>query len=152
METENPVSLAEAFSIIIDPRIAGRSTHDLVEMLVVAVCAMLCGADNFVEIHAWAEERLSWLKKFLKLEHGIASHDTMGRVFGMLDARAVESSFRKWVSGLIPALEPGTVVAVDGKTSRRSGSGARPPLHLVSALAAGVGVVLGLLLARLTRR
>jgi predicted transposase YbfD/YdcC len=79
----------------------------------------------------------------MKLEHGIASHDTLGRVFGMLDARAVESSFRRWVSGLIPVLEPGTVVAVDGKTSRRSGSEARRPLHLVSALAAGVGVVLG---------
>ena len=143
METEKPVSLAEAFSIIVDPRVAGRNTHDLVEMLVVSVCAMLCGADNFVEIHAWAEARLDWLRRFMKLEHGIASHDTIGRVFGMLDARAVESSFRQWVSGLIPVLEPGTVVAVDGKTSRRSGSEARRPLHLVSALAAGVGVVLG---------
>ena len=143
METEKSVSLAEAFSIIVDPRVAGRNTHDLVEMLVVSVCAMLCGADNFVDIHAWAEARLDWLRRFMKLEHGIASHDTLGRVFGMLDARAVESSFRRWVSGLIPVLEPGTVVAVDGKTSRRSGSEARRPLHLVSALAAGVGVVLG---------
>ncbi len=143
METEKPVSLAEAFSIIVDPRVAGRNTHDLVERLVVSVCAMLCGADNFVDIHAWAEARLDWLRRFMKLEHGIASHDTLGRVFGMLDARAVESSFRRWVSGLIPVLEPGTVVAVDGKTSRRSGSEARRPLHLVSALAAGVGVVLG---------
>ena len=143
METEKPVSLAEAFSIIVDPRVAGRSTHDLVEMLVVAVCAMLCGADNFVGIHAWAEERLDWLRRFMKLKHGIASHDTMGRVFGMLDAHAVETSFRQWVSGLVPALELGTVVAVDGKTSRRSGSDTRRPLHLVSALATGVGVVLG---------
>jgi len=143
METGKPASLADAFSIIVDPRVAGRSTHDLVEMLVVAVCAMLCGADNFVEIHMWAEERLDWLRRFMKLEHGIASHDTMGRVFGMLDARAVESSFRQWVSGLIPALEPGTVVAVDGKTSRRSGGDECRPLHLVSALATGVGVVLG---------
>ncbi len=143
METEKPVSLAEAFSIIVDPRVAGRNTHELVEMLVVSVCAMLCGADNFVEIHAWAEARLDWLRRFMKLEHGIPSHDTLGRVFGMLDARAVESSFRRWVSGLIPVLEPGTVVAVDGKTSRRSGSEARRPLHLVNALAAGVGVVLG---------
>jgi predicted transposase YbfD/YdcC len=143
METEKPVSLADAFSIIVDPRVAGRSTHDLVEMLVTAVCAMLCGADNFVEIHAWAEARQDWLKRYMKLKHGIASHDTMGRVFGMLDARAVESSFRRWVSGLIPALEAGTVVAVDGKTSRRSGSDTCRPLHLVSALATGVGVVLG---------
>ena len=143
METGRPVSLSEAFSIIVDPRVAKRSTHDLVEMLVVAVCAMLCGADNFVEIQMWAEARLDWLRRFMKLEHGIASHDTLGRVFGMLDAQAVEKSFRQWVSGLIPALEPGTVVAVDGKSSRRSGRVDRGPLHLVSALAAGVGVVLG---------
>jgi len=107
----------------------------LVEMLVVAVCAMLWGAGNLVEIHTWAEERLDWLRRFMKLEHGIASHDAIGQVFGMLDARAVESCFRRWVSGRIPVLEPGTVVAVDGKTRRRSGSEACRPLHLVSALA-----------------
>ena len=73
-------------------RVVGRSTHDLVEMLVVAVCANLCGADNFVDIELWANERLDWLRQFMKLEHGIASHDTMGRVFGLLDAQAVEAS------------------------------------------------------------
>ena len=143
MATGKAVSLAEAFSVIADPRVLKRSTHDLVEMLVVAVCATLCGADSFVEIELWATERLEWLRRFMKLEHGIASHDTLGRVFGLLDAQAVETSFRHWVSGLIPALEPGAVVAVDGKTSRRSGGGGRPALHLVSALATGIGVVLG---------
>lgn len=143
METGKPVSLAQAFSVIVDPRVVGRSTYDLVEMLVVSVCAMLCGADSFVDIELWANERLDWLRRFMKLKHGIASHDTLGRVFGMLDAHAVEASFRSWVCGLIPALEPGTVVAVDGKTSRRSGGAGQGPLHLVSALAAGVGVVLG---------
>jgi predicted transposase YbfD/YdcC len=141
--TGKPVSLAEAFSVIVDPRVVKRSTHDLVEMLVVAVCATLCGADSFVDIELWANERLDWLRRFMKLEHGIASHDTLGRVFGLLDARAVEKSFRQWVSGMIPALEPGTVVAVDGKTSRRSGGDGRAALHLVSALATGIGVVLG---------
>jgi len=143
MTTGKPVSLAEAFSVITDPRVVKRSTHDLVEMMVVAVCATLCGADNFVDIELWANERLDWLRRFMKLEHGIASHDTLGRVFGLLDGQAVERSFRHWVSGLIPALEPGTVVAVDGKTSRRSGGGGHKALHLVSALATGVGVVLG---------
>lgn len=143
MATGKPVSLAEAFSVIVDPRVVGRSTHDLVEMLVVAVCATLCGADSFVDIELWANERLEWLRRFMKLEHGIASHDTLGRVFGLLDGQVVETSFRHWVCGLIPALEPGTVVAVDGKTSRRSGGGERRALHLVSALATGIGVVLG---------
>lgn len=137
------MSLVEAFSVIADPRVVKRSTHDLVEMLVVAVCATLCGADSFVDIELWANERLDWLRRFMKLEHGIASHDTLGRVFGLLDAKAVEKSFRHWVSGVIPALEPGTVVAVDGKTSRRSGGDGGAGLHLVSALATGIGVVLG---------
>ena len=137
------MSLAEAFSVIVDPRVVNRSTHDLVEMLVVAVCATLCGADSFVDIELWANERLDWLRRFMKLEHGIASHDTLGRVFGLLDAKAVEKRFRQWVSGMIPALEPGTVVAVDGKTSRRSGGDGQAALHLVSALATGIGVVLG---------
>lgn len=137
------MSLAEAFSVITDPRVVNRSTHDLVEMLVVAVCASLCGADNFVDIELWAEERLDWLRRFMKLEHGIASHDTFGRVFGLLDAQAVETSFRQWVAGMIPALDPGTVIAVDGKTSRRSGGSGHAALHLVSALATGIGVVLG---------
>jgi len=143
MKTAKPVSLAEAFSVIADPRVTGRSTHKLVDMLVVAGCAILCGADNFVEIQVWAKARLDWLRRYMKLEHGIPSHDTFSRVFGMLDAQAVERSFRQWVGGILPALQAGTVVAVDGKTSRRSGSNERGPLHLVSALATGVGVVLG---------
>ena len=56
-------------------------------MLVVTVCANLCGADSFVDTELWANERLDWLRQFMKLEHGIASHDTMGRVFGLLDAQ-----------------------------------------------------------------
>jgi hypothetical protein len=63
MQTEEPMSLAEAFSIRGDCRLARRNMHGLVEMLVVAVCAMLCGADNFVQIHAWAEERPDWLRR-----------------------------------------------------------------------------------------
>ena len=66
METGKPVSLAAAFSVIVDPRIVGRSPHDLVEMLVVAVCAMLCGANNFVDMHLWANERLEWLRGFIR--------------------------------------------------------------------------------------
>ena len=121
MKTAKPPSLAEVFSVIADPRVKGRSTHKLVDILVIAACAILCGADDFVEIQMWGKARLDWLQRYMKLEHGIPSHDTFSRVFGMLDAQAVESSFRQWVSGILPALEPGTVVAVDGKTSRRSG-------------------------------
>lgn len=82
METGKLVSLSAAFSIIVDPQVAGRSTHGRVEMRVVAVCAMRRGADNFVAIHAWAEERVDRLRRLMKLEPGIASHDTTGRYSG----------------------------------------------------------------------
>ncbi len=121
METEdqtvqnNRLSLAEAFSGLPDPRVVGRSKHDLVEMLVVTVCGLLYGVGDFVDIEAWANERLDWLRRFLKLESGIPSHDTFGRLFGLLDQNAVEKGFRRWVCSVLPGLAEGTVVAIDGK-------------------------------------
>ena len=137
------LSLSEAFAEIPDPRVEGRSKHDLVEMLVVAVCGLVCGVDDFVGIEAWANERIDWLRRFLTLEHGVPSHDTLGRLFGLLDRRAVEKSFRLWVGNVLPALAEGSVVAIDGKASRRSKMTGQQALHLVSAFAAGAGLVLG---------
>lgn len=135
--------LLEVFSEIPDPRVVGRAKDDLVEMLVISVCALLCGVDDFVGIEAWAKERIDWLRRFVVLENGIPSHDTLGRLFGLLDRRALEKSFRRWVGGVLPALAEGEVVAIDGKSSRRSRSAGRSALHLVSAFAAQAGLVLG---------
>lgn len=149
METENPavqnqrLSLTEAFAGLPDPRVVGRTKHDLVEMLVVMVCALLCGVDDCVGIEAWAKERIDWLRRFLKLGSGIPSHDTLGRLFGLLDRRAVETGFRRWVGNLLPALAEGTVVAVDGKASRRSKMTGQQALHLVSAFATEAQLILG---------
>lgn len=149
METEKQsvqsqrMSLTEAFAEIPDPRVAGRSKHDLVEMLVVTVCGLMCGVDDFVGIEAWAKERIDWLRRFLKLENGVPSHDTLGRLFGLLDRRAVEKSFRSWVGGVLPTLAEGGVVAIDGKASRRSKLTGQPALHLVSAFTAEAGLGLG---------
>ena len=85
METEGKLSLAEVFVSITDPRQAKKVQHDLVELLVVAVNAVLVGADTFVEIELWARERLDWLRSYLRLKHGIPSHDTFGRLFGLID-------------------------------------------------------------------
>ena len=135
--------LADVFVSITDPRQAGKIEHDLVELLVVAVNAVLVGADTFVEIELWAKEKLDWLRGYLKLEAGIPSHDTFGRLFGLIDPDEFEAAFRHWVSGILPALDTDAVVAIDGKTSRRSGKVDATPLHLVSAFAAGAGVVIG---------
>ena len=101
METEGKLSLAEVFVSITDPRQAKKVQHDLVELLVVAVNAVLVGADTFVEIELWARERLGWLRSYLRLKHGIPSHDTFGRLFGLIDPDELESAFRRWVSSTV---------------------------------------------------
>ena len=143
METEGKLRLADVFVSITDPRQASKVEHDLVELLVVAVNAVLVGADTFVEIELWAQERIDWLRRYLRLENGIPSHDTFGRLFGLIDPEEFEVSFRRWTSALVPSLGRDVVVAIDGKTSRRSGKVDATPLHLVSAFAEGVGLVLG---------
>ena len=142
METEGRVRLADVFVSIEDPRQASKVEHDLVELLVVAVNAVLVGADTFVEIALWAREKLDWLRGYLRLAHGIPSHDTFGRMFGLIDPAQFEAAFRRWVKSVLPVLGA-EIVAIDGKTSRRSGGVDATALHLVSAFAAGAGLVLG---------
>lgn len=143
MKTEDKASLAKALATIRDPRVKGRCDHDLVELLVIAVIAVLCGADSFEEIACWAEEREDWLKRYLRLENGIASHDTFGRVMGLVDAKAFEASFRAWVGEWLPALRTQEIVAIDDKAVRASRARGERALKLVSAWAAESGVVLG---------
>lgn len=143
METEGKLRLAEVFVSVTDPRQAGKVEHDLVELLVVAVNAVLVGADTFVEIELWAKEKLDWLRGYLPLAAGIPSHDTFGRLFGLIDPEEFEAAFRRWVGAVLPTLGTEAVVAIDGKTSRRTGKVGATPLHLVSAFAAGAGLVLG---------
>lgn len=143
METESKLRLADVFVTIRDPRQGRKVKHDLVELLVVAVNAVLAGADTFVDIELWANEKLDWLRQYLKLESGIPSHDTFGRLFGLINPDEFEAAFRRWVGTILPALGADRVVAIDGKTSRRSGKVDATPLHLVSAFAADAGLVLG---------
>jgi predicted transposase YbfD/YdcC len=142
METEGRLRLADVFVSIQDPHQKAKVEHDLVELLVVAVNAVLVGADTFVEIELWAREKLDWLQGHLRLAHGIPSHDTFGRMFGLIDAEQFEAAFRRWVQSVLPALGA-EIVAIGGKTSRRSGGVDATALHLVSAFAAGAGLVLG---------
>ena len=143
METENKVSVAEIFVGVRDPRQAKKVEHNLVDVLVVAICGVLAGADDFVEIEEWGKEKLEWFRRYVKLERGIPSHDTFGRVFAAIDPEEFSKAFRCWVSGILPRLGSGEVVAIDGKTSRRTGKVDATPLHMVSAFAAGAGLVLG---------
>lgn len=137
------LALTAVFAEVPDPRVVGRSSYDLVEMLVISVCAMVCGIEDFVGIESWSKERIDWLRRFLPLKNGIPSHDTLGRLFGLLDRQAVEKSFRAWVGSVLPTLSEGQVVAIDGKASRRSRKKGLQPLHLVSAFATEARLILG---------
>ena len=132
-----PLSLQDAFGDLKDPRVR-TPEHDLTEMLVVALAAILSGADSWVGIALWGQGQLEWLRRYLPLHNGIASHDTFGRVFAALDARQFEACFVRWVSGICPAVA-GQVVAIDGKTVRRSHGMGRSAIHLVSPIAARWG-------------
>jgi predicted transposase YbfD/YdcC len=144
METEKLAAMVEVFEGLEDWRSAQQTRHRLSELLTVAVCAVLSGADDFAEISQWGRAKLAWLRGFLRLDYGVASPDTFERVFALLDPKQFEQAFRTWVGAIIPALGKDQVVAIDGKSSRRTTSkAAAAPLHLVSAFAANVGVVLG---------
>lgn len=138
METAGRLRFADVLVSIEDPRQSAKVKHDRVELLVVAVTAVLVGADTFVEMELWAEEKLEWLRGYLRLPHGIPSRDTFGRIFGLIDPQQFESAFRRWVSGILPVLGA-EIVAIDGKTSRRSGGIDATAPHMVSAFAAGPG-------------
>ena len=137
-------SLAGHFAVLEDPRDVLRRRHKLIEMVVIAIAAVLCGADGWVGIAAFGRTKEEWLRQFLELPHGIPSHDTFGRVFAVLAPAAFEACFRAWVES-IRAVIPGEIIAVDGKTLRRSHDRAAGlgPLHLLSAWAGANRVVLG---------
>jgi predicted transposase YbfD/YdcC len=135
------MTLTEAFASLGDPRTGPARRHDLAEMILMALCAVLCGADTWVDVAEWAEDNEAWLKRYLVLAHGTPSHDTFGRVFRLLDAKVFEGCFREWISGLAGVVAG--VVAIDGKTACGSRDGHNTALHTISAYATASGLCLG---------
>ncbi len=137
-------SLAQYFNTIEDPRCGGKIEHRLRDILVIAVCAVIACADSWDDIALYGRSKLAWLRTFLDLPNGIASHDTFRRVFMLIDPDAFETGFTAWVGSLTAGFER-EVVAIDGKTIRCSFEHGREqsPLHVVSAWASEQGLVLG---------
>jgi predicted transposase YbfD/YdcC len=137
-------SLEECFGDLPDPRVVGRCDHLLIDIIMVAVCAVLSGAESWSEVEQFGESKQAWLKQYLELAGGIPSHDTFGRVFRLLDADAFQARFMDWVEATF-AIERGQVIAVDGKTARGSRDSYRgqDAIHLVSAFAQASGLLLG---------
>jgi predicted transposase YbfD/YdcC len=147
-ETAQSVAFLDYFSELEDPRQAGKVVFALDEIMLLVLCGVLSGAEGFVEIARWGEMHLDFLRRFLPYTWGIPSHDALNDLFNALDHEAFRDSFVAWAQSLRAvddkAAEP-EVVAVDGKTARRSGDKrkGRAALHMVSAWASRQRLVLG---------
>jgi predicted transposase YbfD/YdcC len=137
-------SLIKHFASMVDPRIDRRKRHLLVHIIVIAVLAVLCGADNWVDVELFGRAKQKWLDELLSLSNGIPSHDTFGRVFARLDATQFEACFRAWMQATTVAL-PAQVIAIDGKTLRGSFDTflGKTAIQMVSAWATASHLVLG---------
>jgi predicted transposase YbfD/YdcC len=144
MTTSALENLIERVSELPDPRVVGRTAHHLVDILVLTVCAVLCGADDWEAVEMWGDAKLKWLRQYIPLKNGIPSHDTIGRVFSALDSVTFQDCFTRWVATICGSLE-GQVVAIDGKTMRGSHYQrlGKKAIHMVSAFASEQGITLG---------
>jgi len=131
------------FANLTDPRLERTRRHELFDIVVVAICATIAGSNSWADIERFGNERLAWLCTFLRLENGIPSHDTFGRVFSRLDPAKLAACIVQWLEDV--GCELGKHIAIDGKTLRGSFDTAagQNPLHLVSAWACDVRLTLG---------
>jgi len=137
-------NIAKHFSGVKDPRIDRTKRHRLLDIIIIAICGVICGADSWVDIELFGKTKIDRLKTFLRLPNGIPSHDTFGRVFAALNPEEFESSFMEWVQA-INQLTQGQVIAIDGKQlrgSHDSGIG-KNAIYMVSAWATENKLVLG---------
>jgi predicted transposase YbfD/YdcC len=127
--------LLNAFESLEDPRLNRKKRHSLLDIIGVTVCAVIAGADSFTDIERFGKAKIDWLRTFLDLENGIPSHDTLGRVFSLLDPEAFQECFINWVRAVQEHVQG--VIAIDGKAVRRSHDRAngKEAIHIVSAWA-----------------
>ena len=137
------LAVSQYFATVEDPRIDRTKDHALLDIIIITLCAVICGAESWVAVEEFGTTKRAWLETFLDLPHGIPSHDTFGRVFARIDPQQFQHSFMQWVRALQQV--HGDLIAIDGKTHR--GTHDRPngkaALHLVSAWAAENRLVLG---------
>lgn len=141
---EEEYSLFLQLQSVADPRVERTRAHPLINILVITVCAVICGADDWVSVVEFGEAKFAWFARFLDLRNGIPSHDTFGRVFSLLDPDELQRSFLAWVQSVAKRTD-GEIVAIDGK--KLNGSADAPKghnaIHMVSAWACENRLVLG---------
>jgi predicted transposase YbfD/YdcC len=144
MSAQKVGSLLRHFQTLADPRLERSRLHDLLDIVAITLCAVICGADSWVDVHKYGQAKQDWLKGFLRLPNGIPSHDTFGRFFAALDPDQFQACFASWVAEVAEVLGL-KHIAIDGKTLRRSHNRKKgqSALHLVSAWAVQSNLSLG---------
>jgi predicted transposase YbfD/YdcC len=144
MAEKRSAALVDHFGALEDPRIDRQKQHQLLDILIIAICAVLCGANDWVAVETFGKAKQEWFQRFLALPHGIPSHDTFGRVFALLSPDQLQEGFVSWIQAVAEVTD-GQVVAIDGKTLRRSYDrrSAKAAIHMVSAWATQNRLVLG---------
>jgi hypothetical protein len=122
MEENDRRDLESLFAQVEDPRMERTKRHRLRDIILLAICGVLCGAEGWVEIEEFGNAKKTFFTDLLDLPNGIPSHDTFGRVFALIDPKQFEASFIQWVQGISQTVKG--VIAIDGKTLRRSHDGA----------------------------
>jgi len=137
-------AIEEHFSKVTDPRKDRTKDHKLIDIIAIAICAIICGAEGWTDMEIFGNSKVVWLKTFLELPHGIPSHDTFGRVFGMIDAQQFQVAFWEWVWAVNDIIQ-GQIVNIDGKCLRGSDDQklGKRAIYIVSAWAAENEIVLG---------
>jgi len=136
------LSIGECFADVQDPRMSKKTKHNLLDMIVVTICAVISGSNSWVEVEQYGNVKEDWLKKLLDLPNGIPSHDTFGRLFALLNPEELEKGFQQWVQSVAGVIEGG--IHIDGKQLRRSYDKAsgKSAIHMVSAWASSTGLTL----------
>ncbi len=150
MKLKPKITIADHFEQMTDPRVERSQRHKLIDIITIAICAVICGADTWVDIESYGRAKLEWLKQFLELPNGIPaeclrestlpqnlrSHDTFARVFAQLDPEQFQQSFLNWIKSISNVMK-GEVVAIDVKTLRHSydTKSDKSAIHMVSAWA-----------------
>jgi predicted transposase YbfD/YdcC len=144
MENDKQVRLMACFAEVEDPRVGPAQLHKLEDILTIAICGVICGANDWVNIELFGQAKEEWLKTILELPNGIPSHDTFGRVFRALDPDQFEEGFLKWIMSIQEVTE-GEVIAIDGKKLRRSHDGllGKDAIWMVDAWASENQITLG---------
>jgi predicted transposase YbfD/YdcC len=137
-------SIESCFGDIHDPRVQGRCDYPLIDIITIAICAVIAGANSWTESETFGKSKEQWLKQFLPLEKGTPSHDTFGDIFRRIDAEEFQRSFMRWVKRVFTVTQ-GQVIAIDGKTVRRSHDKTigQDAIHMVNAWASTNGITLG---------